>query len=78
MLGGVAIPGRIATTNVATGQSHSEMDPRIAELQALLASLPVRVDIPDLFNVWALRGHPNLPPFTEGVFIADSGPQTPL
>jgi hypothetical protein len=50
----VLIFGRIAATDVATRHAQSQMNPGVAHLQALLASVRVRLHVSNLIGVRAM------------------------
>src|SRR5829696_590658 len=74
VLGGVEVPGRVlvwrlvAASYVPADEALAQVDPGVAHLQALLAALGARGDVPDLIQVRALwRGR------TEQIFPFQTG-----
>jgi hypothetical protein len=57
MLGCMFVLGRVATTNMPTDEAHTQVDPRIAELHALLAHMYLGLSHFDLIKVGAFFGH---------------------
>jgi hypothetical protein len=57
VFGRVLIFGRIATTYMATSQTHPQMHPAISHLQAFFTALRVRFDIANLIEVRAFVRH---------------------
>ena len=55
--GGVFILGRIAAANLAAGQAQPQMNPGVAHLQALLASVFAGVFDFDLVEMFAGSSH---------------------
>jgi hypothetical protein len=62
MLGCVLILGGITASDVSAGQTKAQMNPSIAGLQALLATVGVRRNLMDLFQMCASchRGSPSV------------------
>jgi hypothetical protein len=60
--GGMAVLGRIATTDLSTFQAHTQMNPGVSDLETLLATLGVRLHLFQMiFYVRALDcAHGNL------------------
>jgi hypothetical protein len=56
MFRGMFVLRVVATTHVAAGQAFSEVDPRIAQLQALLAAIAAWFHVSDLALVRAPPG----------------------
>jgi hypothetical protein len=65
VLGGVLIPGRIATTDVAADHAQAEVNPSVTHLQALFAAATMRFYFVNLVRVrtWA---HPAPPAVFSG------------
>jgi hypothetical protein len=57
MFGSVSVLGRVAAAYMAADETEPEMDPRIAHLQALLATLGFRANIFDFFAVLTCVRH---------------------
>jgi hypothetical protein len=57
VLRGVLVFGRIATPHVSANQAHTQMDPGIAELDALLAYMSLRFSYLDLVKMRAYFRH---------------------
>ena len=57
MLGGVLVPGRIATPHMAAFKADAQVNPCIADLEAILAAFCRRLDVPDLIEVAASGWH---------------------
>jgi hypothetical protein len=55
VFGGVLILGRVAAAHMATHETHSQVNPAVAHLQALLAPFGVGMDIVNLIEMRALR-----------------------
>jgi hypothetical protein len=64
MLGGVLILGRIATGRMSADQAHTQVNPRIASLNAVFTHMLVGLSYFDLVEVSALFGHRFLRLFT--------------
>jgi hypothetical protein len=54
VFGGVLVFGGIAATDVAADQTEPQVDPVVADLKTLFATVGVRVDFPDLIQMGAL------------------------
>jgi hypothetical protein len=52
MFGGVLVLGRIAAADVTADEALSQVDPRIAHLQALLAAFAAGLNLANFFYVW--------------------------
>jgi hypothetical protein len=59
MFGGVLILGRVTAADVSTREAQTKMNPSIAGLQTLLATVGFRSNFVDLFQVGA-TGHARL------------------
>jgi hypothetical protein len=57
VLGGVLVLGRIAAAHVSAGQAKTQMDPVIADLQAIFAAVGGWFDLVNLVEMSALGGH---------------------
>jgi hypothetical protein len=57
MLGRMFVLGRVATADLSTGQAHTQVDPRIAELHALLTHMCFCLSHFDLIKVGAFFRH---------------------
>ena len=57
MFGGVFVLRRVTAPHVAARQAEPEMDPGIADLQAVFTAGGARRDITDLVKMSALVGH---------------------
>lgn len=57
MLGGVPVLGIVTATNVPTSQANTQVDPAIARLQAVFATLRAGFDIMDLIEVLTVAVH---------------------
>jgi hypothetical protein len=57
VFGGVLILGRVAATDIAADEAHAQMDPGIAELNAVLTNMFVRFSDFDLIKVSTLLRH---------------------
>ena len=61
VFGGVLILGRVAATDIAADQAHTQVDPGVAGLRALLTNVLIRFSYFDLIKVrtffwqWFLR-----------------------
>jgi hypothetical protein len=64
MLGGVLVLGRVATGCMSADQAHTQVDPSIASLNAVLTHMLVGLSYFDLVKVSASFGHRFLPSFT--------------
>ena len=53
MCRGMSVGGRVAATDMAARQAHSEMDPRRADQEAVFASISRRRDVMHLIEVAA-------------------------
>jgi hypothetical protein len=60
MLGGVLVLRRIAAPDVAANEAQAQMHPGVAHLQALLATVGVRLHVFDLVEMCAF-GHDGVP-----------------
>ena len=52
MFGCVLVLGRIAAADMAADEALSQVNPRIARLQAFLAVLAARLDVANFYYVW--------------------------
>jgi hypothetical protein len=59
VLRGMFVLGCVATTHVAAREALSELDPRVAHLQALFAALRRGLHVPDLVRVVTASGGPS-------------------
>jgi hypothetical protein len=57
MLGRVLVLRRIATADMSADHAHSQVDPRIADLDAVLADMLAGLFYLDLIEMSALAGH---------------------
>jgi hypothetical protein len=57
MLGGVLVLGRVATGRMSADQAHTQVDPSIASLNAVLTRMLVGLSYFDLVKVSASFGH---------------------
>jgi hypothetical protein len=60
MLGSVLILGTVATSDVPTAQTKTQVDPRVAGLQAFFAALGLGFDRMDLIGMRADISHGGL------------------
>jgi hypothetical protein len=60
MLGRVFVLRRVAATDVAADQAQPQVNPGIARLQAVLATVRARLDLANLIDMQTLRRHPVL------------------
>jgi hypothetical protein len=57
VLGGVLVLGRVATAGVSTNQAHTQVDPRVTSLNAVLTHMLVRLSYFNLVKVSAFLRH---------------------
>jgi hypothetical protein len=60
VFGGVFVLGRVAATDIAADQAHAQMDPAVAELNAILTNMLVRLSYFDLIKVSTFFWHRSL------------------
>jgi hypothetical protein len=61
MFRGVLVFGGVATTHVSAAQAQAQVDPTVARLQALFATLGFWLHALDLIKVLAVFSHDYLP-----------------
>jgi hypothetical protein len=54
MFGGVLVLRRIAAADVAAGETHAQMDPRVSDLEAVFTAARTRLDVTNFLQVFAL------------------------
>ncbi len=57
VFGGMFVLGRVAATDIAADKAHAQVDPSIAELNAILADMLVRFSDFDLIKVSTFFWH---------------------
>jgi hypothetical protein len=60
VFGGVFVLGRVAATDIAADKAHAQMDPGVAELNAVLTNMCSRFSNFDLFKVSTFFWHRSL------------------
>src|ERR1700730_1111668 len=72
VFGGVFVFGRVATTDIAADEAHSQVNPGIAELNAVLTNMLRRFSYFDLIEVSTFFRHRFLQVFSSPQYKCDS------
>ena len=57
MPGGVAVPGRVTTSDVRAREAHAERDPRVTGFHTIVTDVSIRVSDPNLIEMLAFFCH---------------------